>query len=69
MTIREYIAERLEGTYGDALIGHSLWDLADSVEDALLFAVLDDQIDQQAEAILREQTEALAYAREVASIR
>jgi hypothetical protein len=68
MTIREYIAERLDGLYGD-LIDDQRWDLAERVEEALLFSILDDQIDQQAEAILREQTDALAYQREVAAIR
>ena len=68
MTIREYIAERLDGLYGD-LIDDQRWDLAERVEESLLFSILDDQIDQQAEAILREQTDALAYQREVAAIR
>lgn len=68
MSIREYIAERLDGIYGD-LIDDQRWDLVERVEEALLFGCLDAQIDAQAEAILREQTEALAYAREVAAIR
>jgi hypothetical protein len=68
MTIREYIAERLQDCYGEA-VADQLWDLADRVEEAMLFGCLDDQIDAQAEAILREQTDAIAYQREVASIR
>lgn len=68
MSIREYIAERLQDCYGES-VADQLWDLADRVEEALLYGCLDDQIDLQAEAILREQTEALAYAREVAAIR
>ena len=68
MTITDYILERLHDRYGDAISDQRM-DLAGLVEESLLFGVLDDQIDQQAEAILREQTDAIAYEREVAAIR
>jgi hypothetical protein len=54
MTLRDFIAERLEAVYGDQ-ISDQLWDLADSVEAALLFDSLNDQIDRAAEAALQEQ--------------
>ena len=57
MTLRDFIAERLEAVYGDQ-ISDQLWDLADSVEASLLFDALNDQIDTVAEATLREQVTA-----------
>jgi hypothetical protein len=57
MTLRDFIAERLEAVYGDQ-ISDQLWDLADSVEASLLFDSLNDQIDAVAEATLREQVTA-----------
>jgi len=57
MTLRDFIAERLEAVYGDQ-ISDQLWDLADSVEASLLFDGLNDQIDTVADAILCEQVTA-----------
>lgn len=57
MTLRDFIAERLEAVYGDK-ISDQLWDLADSVEASLLFDSLNDQIDRAAEAALQEQVTA-----------
>ena len=57
MTLRDFIAERLQSAYGDK-ISDQLWDLADSVEASLLFDALNDQIDTVAEATLREQVTA-----------
>lgn len=57
MTLRDFIAERLEAVYGDQ-ISDQLWDLTERVEDALLFDALNDQIDRAAEAALQEQVTA-----------
>jgi hypothetical protein len=57
MTLRDFIAERLQSAYGDK-ISDQLWDLADSVEASLLFDGLNDQIDTVADAILCEQVTA-----------
>ena len=57
MTLRDFIAERLEAVYGDK-ISDQLWDLTERVEDALLFDALNDQIDRAAEAALQEQVAA-----------
>ncbi len=58
MTLRDFIAERLEAVYGDR-ISDQLWDLTERVEDALLFDALNDQIDRAAEAALQEQVTAV----------
>ena len=57
MTLRDFIAERLQSAYGDK-ISDQLWDLTERVEDALLFDALNDQIDTVADAILCEQVTA-----------
>jgi hypothetical protein len=57
MTLRDFIAERLEALYGDQIIDQRM-DLAESVESSLLFDSLNDQIDAAAEALLREQVAA-----------
>jgi hypothetical protein len=65
MTLRDFIAERLEAVYGEDLDRFDFWDLIEKVEDGLLFDALNDQIDAAAQAVMREQHEAAQHERDL----